>query len=137
MLTKQKYNVMRTRLNEYIRLSRQYCKDNQTNSVPIEVYKTFPKVTNADRSAIEVYEFCTEKPLKYFLYINEKERTATTWTGEKLGVVSFGRKYRDNFGAIRVPVTVQGINGISYYGTYYQSTGDYARITAFKKQRGE
>jgi hypothetical protein len=47
-----------------------------------------PDVSNEERSALEVFEFCQNPPDKYFLYIREKERTATTWTGDVLGQVS-------------------------------------------------
>jgi len=94
-----------------------------------------PDVSNEERSALEVFEFVTNPPDKYFLYINEKNRTATTWTGEKLGDVGFGCEYRDNFGGKRVPITVYAINGRTYHGTYYKSSGDYARIRAKKGQR--
>ena len=40
-----------------------------------------PDVTNAERSALEVFEFCTNPPEKYFLYINREKQSATTWTG--------------------------------------------------------
>jgi hypothetical protein len=50
-----------------------------------------PDVTNAERSALEVFEFCTNPPDKYFLYINREKQTAATWTGDLLGHVSFGR----------------------------------------------
>jgi hypothetical protein len=91
-----------------------------------------PDVTNEERSALEVFEFITNPPDKYFLYINEAKRTATTWTGETLGQVSLGREYRDNFGGKRVPITVHAINGKTYHGTYFKSSGNYARIRARK-----
>jgi len=94
-----------------------------------------PDVTNEERSALEVFEFVANPPDKYFLYINEKDRTATTWTGEKLGAVSFGREYRDNFGGRRIPINVHTINGKTYHGTYYKSSGDYARIRVKKGAR--
>jgi len=91
-----------------------------------------PDVSNEERSALEVFDFVTNPPDKYFLYINEKNATATTWTGNVLGNVSFGREYRDSFGGRRVPVTVRAINGRTYRGTYFKSSGDYARIKAAK-----
>jgi hypothetical protein len=91
-----------------------------------------PDVTNDERSALEVFEFVTNPPGNYFLYINEANRTATTWTGDVLGQVSFGREYRDNFGGKRVPVAIRGINGLTYRGTYFKSSGDYARIRVQK-----
>jgi hypothetical protein len=91
-----------------------------------------PDVTNEERSALEVFEFVSNPPDKYFLYISEANRTATTWTGDTLGQVSFGREYRNNFGGKRVPITVRCINGHLYHGTYYKSSGDYARIRLSK-----
>ena len=88
-------------------------------------------LTNEERSAIEVYEFVAEPPQRYFLYIKEEgpyDGTATTWTGERLGAVTFGRAYRSNFGDKRIPVWIQAINGEHYQGTYYADAGDYARV---------
>jgi hypothetical protein len=94
-----------------------------------------PDVTNDERSALEVFEFVTNPPDKYFLYINEKAQTATTWTGYALGRVFLGREYRDNFGGKRVPITVRAINDRTYHGTYFKSSGDYARIRVKKGER--
>jgi hypothetical protein len=91
-----------------------------------------PDVSNEERSALEVFEFVTNPPDKYFLYINEANRTATTWAGDVLGQVFLGCEYRDNFGGRRVPITVRAINGRTYHGNYYKSSGDYARIRARK-----
>jgi hypothetical protein len=93
-----------------------------------------PDVTNEERSALEVFEFCQTQPDKYFLYIREKDHTATTWTGDTLGEVSFGREWRDSFGGRRVPVTIRAINGHTYNGTYFKSSGDFARIRQSKKK---
>jgi hypothetical protein len=92
-----------------------------------------PDVTNEERSALEVFEFCATPPERYFLYISEDNQTATTWTGDVLGEVSFGREYRDNFGGKRVPVWIRGINGKQYHGTYYKSSGNFARIRQSKR----
>jgi hypothetical protein len=78
-----------------------------------------------------------EKPERYFLYIDEKTRTATIWTGVLLGTVTFGREYKTpSFGrsSVRVPVTIQAVNGLTYHGTYYKSSGDYARVKATKRR---
>lgn len=87
-------------------------------------------VDNELRGAVEYYEWMRDKPRKYFIYVNEQARLATTWNGVMLGAVMFGREYRGNMGDVRVPITVRGLNGLSYRGTYYKSAGDYARITA-------
>lgn len=94
-----------------------------------------PDVTNEERSSMEVFEFVTNPPEKYFLYIGEENSIATTWTGENLGRVYFGREYRDNFGGRRVPVTVVAINGREYHGTYYKSAGSYARVKMAKTRK--
>jgi hypothetical protein len=93
-----------------------------------------PDVSNEERSALEVFEFCQTPPAKYFLYIREKDHTATTWTGDVLGQVSFGREWRDSFGGRRVPVTIRAVNGLTYHGTYFKSSGDFARIRQSKKK---
>jgi len=110
------------------------------NSIPKEIANSFAfadVVDNDLRSAVETYKFLNERPDKYVLYISDKEgafATATTWTGQKLGNVIKGREFRDNFGSKRVPITVMALNGIRYYGTYFKSAGDYARITKYTHQ---
>jgi hypothetical protein len=92
---------------------------------------SIPDVSNEERSAVEVFEFCHDVPDHYFLYIDEQKRTATTWTGDKLGDVTFGREYScPSFGhrSVRQPVTIHAINGRIYHGTYFKSSGNYARV---------
>jgi len=93
--------------------------------------------TNEERSAVEVFEFCRDKPEKYFLYVTITEAggqggIATTWTGEKLGDCRLGHIYGDNFGGKRQSITVRAINGETYHGTYFKSAGDYARVKKAK-----
>lgn len=90
--------------------------------------KTVENMTNEERSALEVSEFKANLPDKYFLYIDENEKTATTWTGEKLGNVVFGREWCDNFGGKRQSIRIHAINGHEYAGTYFKSSGNYARV---------
>ena len=90
--------------------------------------------TNAERGEVEEYQWRASPPDKYFVYVSEAKRVATTWTGDVLGEVGFGREFRDNFGGKRVPITVYGTNGRMYHGTYYKSAGDYARIKAMKSK---
>jgi hypothetical protein len=91
------------------------------------------KLTNKDRSNIEVYEWLKNPPQSYFVYISEKEWDVVTWTGQKLGKVWMGSSYKSNFGDMRRSIDVIGTNGVKYYGTYFCSAGDYARIKAYKK----
>jgi len=97
-----------------------------------------PDVTNEERSALEVFGFVQNPPERYFLYVNEETHEATTWTGDKLGDVRFGRPYEcpafGGFSSTRVPVTIRAINGVTYHGTYYKSSGNFARIRQSKKK---
>jgi hypothetical protein len=94
-----------------------------------------PSVTNAELSAMEVYEFCANPPERYFLYVEVQGHgygIVTTWTGDLLGHFTHGREYRSSFGDVRVPITVKAINGRTYHGIYYESAGSYARIKMSK-----
>lgn len=98
--------------------------------------------TNDEISAIEVYEFMTNPPDKYFLYISSSPgvqdkghkiihlsgRKATTWTGDVLGYVYCGSGFYSNFGDYRIPISIKAINGYWYHGTFFYSAGDYARV---------
>lgn len=119
--------------------TREFLKEKGKNWLSAEESKQIDRemgygVTNEMRSNVEVYRFMKEKPKKYFLYIGHAEREATTWTGQKLGRVLMGHAYHSNFGDIRIPIDVIGINGVKYHGTYFKSAGDYARITAYRNQ---
>lgn len=129
--THEDYKLALEKLSQYDAAANKYRADNKTNGIPIEICASFPfasEVSNEMRSAIEVYEFINTPPNKYFLYINEKEGIAMTWTGQKLGRVTFGQTYRSNLGDKRQSVSIWAINGHTYYGTYYKSSGNYARI---------
>ncbi len=129
------YQTAKQQLEAYELASSAYRKENKTNSIPVGVCKTFPfaDVVNNDlRSEIETYEFINDRPSKYFLYIKEETNEATTWMGQRLGSVTFGREFMDNFGGKRVPIWITAINGVKYSGTYFKSAGDYARVKAIK-----
>lgn len=98
--------------------------------VPADV----PRVTNDETSALEVFDFVNDPPARYFLYINETTCKATTWTGDVLGDVTFGRAWRANMGDARVSIRIRAINGRTYAGTYYKSAGDYARVKAMRRK---
>lgn len=131
MITNERYIELKANLAEYDAWALQFRQRNGWTVIPADAVPPVT-VTNADRSAVEVYEFCSNPPDRYTLYINEKREDATTWTGDGLGRTVFGREYRDNFGGRRVPVTIYAINGRKYVGTYYKSAGDYARVRQVK-----
>lgn len=98
-----------------------FMKAQKRNYITGEESASLPQVTNEERSAVEQYYWHADKPEKYFLYINEAMKTATTWTGD--------------MGDKRIAITVYGNNGVNYYGTFYKSAGDYARVKAMKQSR--
>lgn len=107
-------------------------KDGRACYKPEDVPSWLEIANNNERSALEVYDFVNNPPDKYYLYVNAENKTVTTWTGEVLGRVVFGCSYRSNWGDKRIPITVLGINGRRYHGTYYTDSEDCARIKAFK-----
>lgn len=94
-----------------------------------------PNPTNDERSAVETWDFAHTVPEKAFAYVglvDDRPATITTWTGQKLGdVISYGHEYTTPaFGtrSTRQSLTVRGINGFEYVGTYYVSSGNYCRL---------
>lgn len=104
----------------------------RTSYHPDELPAHIKPPSNEERSALEIFEFQRDKPDRYFFYVSRDKGLATTWTGEELGRVTFGRTYRDNFGGERVAITFHAITGDTYHGTYYKSSGDYARVKKTK-----
>lgn len=137
-ISKTKYEELRGKVNRFekwidsIRDKRTGWASYKPEDIPADVKPD--NTTNEEKSAVELYEFVHDPPERYFLYVKESERIATTWAGEKLGAVLFGREWRDNFGGVRQSIDVIAVNGQRYYGTYYKSAGDYARIRAYKNQ---
>jgi hypothetical protein len=145
MLTKEQYTQTKARIEAL-----EKWRNGRTSYHTSEVPAHLATITNDDRSASEVYEFVTNPPERYFLYINHPEvrstflseqadsvrygssGLATTWTGEKLGDVQFGTTFRSSFGDTRVSIRVYAVNGRTYAGTYYKSAGDYARVKLVK-----
>jgi hypothetical protein len=141
VLTPAQATDLRAKLDRFNAwLDTKRARNGWANYRPEDVPTDVPQVANEDRSALEVFEFCTNPPDKYFLYIKEPVAgqaaplvgQATTWTGDRLGFVRFGRAYRGNMGDTRVPIRIQAINGRNYYGTFYKSAGDYARVRLAK-----
>jgi len=89
-------------------------------------------ITNEERSRAEVAMFKDLKPSSITGYVNEKHAILTTWCGDTLGTIQFGKQYRNNMGDMRQSIRVKGINGITYSGTYFKSAGDYARLKQCK-----
>ncbi|MDH3291537.1 MAG: hypothetical protein OEO20_11400 [Gemmatimonadota bacterium] len=104
---------------------------------PSEVPNDALPPSNAQRSALEVYDWHTTPPSRYLGYVAlPKDHSGpvlfTTWVGDRLGTARLGPRYRcPGFAGSyseRQSITVHGDNGRTYAGTYYVSTGDYARV---------
>lgn len=132
MINETTYNEYKSR---YRKWAEQYTSGNGWISVPAgHTPPAEANSTNEERTAMEVYEWHRDKPDRYFLYVNPETRKGTTWTGEELGYICFGREWRSNMGDTRVAINLFGNNGVVYHGVYYKSAGDYARVTAYKEQ---
>ena len=129
MITESEYKILKNKYNQF-----NFARNGRTVLSP-EDLKTMPEQPTADEiSSIEVYEFITNPPDKYFLYVDAKKNIVTTWTGEVLGKCYLGRKYKSNMKDVRQSIDVYAINGKKYFGIYYTSAGDYARIKLCKNQ---
>lgn len=93
--------------------------------------------TDSELSAVEVWEFANMPPKALFAYVDKATSTMRTFNGDVLGSVTFGKEHKSpGFnGAFskRVPIKVTGINGLTYYGTWYKSAGTYARLKVCSK----
>lgn len=138
MLTAAEYATLRAKIDTF-EAARAELFSPQSSLSQEDMAKLPEHPSNNERSAVEVYEFCANPPDRYLAYIKEVNgypRELTTWTGTYLGAACTAGSgaYRDNLGGIRVPITVVGINGKEYYGTYYKSAGNYCRIRLKKGQ---
>ena len=107
-----------------------YSTEDQAAILKLAGLKQAP--TNDDREDISVFEFMRDKPDRLDCYVDEKNHTAIFWTPRStIGTVTFGRDYQTPaFGSpsTRAPVTVHAVNGCVYAGTYFKSSGNYARL---------
>jgi len=139
MINRDQYEALKRRFEQF-----EIWRAGRT-SYPADSVPKLLEVTNEERSEMEVYEFVTDPPEKYFLYCSfskdakNNEFThygasgfATTWTGQKLGNIQCGHTWRSNWGDTRVSIRVYGINGVTYAGTYFKSSGNYARVKRVK-----
>ena len=142
MITTERYNE----LNEKSGRFAAWLGDRRSYR-PEEVPAHCPAPTNEERSQMEVFQFVNMPPEKYFCYIRRVDCDgnpaaasmrfqATTFTGEILGEGILGHGYETPAfyrPSRRYPVRFKAINGREYAGTYYASSGDYARIKAVKQ----
>ena len=141
MITGTKYNALKRKIAAFDKwVDTQRSVNGWASFLPSDVPKHIKQVSNAERSSVEVYEFIHNPPEKYLVYIRrnvikpglvDSRIEATTWTGQVLGYGKLGKFYRCGRSR-RYSVVFQGINGHSYKGTFYASSGDYARVHKVK-----
>lgn len=97
--------------------------------------------SNEDRSLVEVYEFEHMDAGKdgYMAYWKDG-RVIVNWMGAVLAeILHQGGSYRSpafgGRGSERVNFRALGIDGHTYSGTYYKSSGDYVRMKRVKGGR--
>lgn len=135
MITKIRYKTLIAK----IALFEQW-RNGRTSYHPSELPQDLKVPTNAERSQVEVYEFVTNPPDRYFCYVKrniaapgvvDNKVTLTTWTGQILGYGYLGKCYFTGvrpFQSKRYTLKFTGINEVKYKGVYYASSGDYCRI---------
>ena len=95
---------------------------------PSELPSTINPPTNEERSKVELFDWMTDPPERYFAYPSEDWTHVVNWTGELLGkIIWAGREWRSNMGDKRTPIRVSGSNGRLYSGTIF---GTYLRLRA-------
>lgn len=131
MLTAQEAEMIRAQYKKHEHWLREVWRKNSYRAEDVPAGCEYPGTEKV--SALEVYEFCSDIPDRYFLYIRHETGEAITFGGDLLGSVLFGREWQSNMGDRRVPITIKAINGYTYYGTYYKDAGDYARVKRAKQ----
>ena len=131
MITENQYNEFKAKYETYHAARKVVCGN--SNCVTPEQQKMLPESPKSEEiSAVEVYEFITNPPTKYTSYVNLKEKTVTTWTGEILGKITGKQKYKNNMGANMQQIWFKGINGKNYYGFYPSDNQDCCNFKQVK-----
>lgn len=135
MIEANQAKAIREKLNEHEQ-ARNNLFPNKCSFTPQEMDQLPPRPTNDELAQLEVYDWITNPPEKYFTYVTEVRNVPAsigTWTSLPLGIVTdYGRVvtcYTPSGGQYQKQhITVKGTNGYDYQGWYYCSTGTYARI---------
>ncbi len=87
--------------------------------------------TNDERSELEMFEFTRNRPDRYFAYYDQTMSKVTTFTGQKLGDITWkGQIYKTGWGqgARKQRVRVRAITGDTYAGPCELDAGTYCRL---------
>ena len=141
--TDERYADLKARNAAHQAWSEQYRKPSGWIVISPNEQATCPpeaRISNDERSELEVAEWHRDPPDAYFLYVmrsKDDHAYAATWCGHALSVgpVALGPVWRDNMGGKRRSIRFMGTNGHEYAGWYFTSSGDYARVKRLKGKR--
>lgn len=120
------------RANAYWKANATFSRNGgSTMSAELSSHPDYAACDNAMRGRVERFEIFRDRPDKIFAYLSSDCASVINWTGDLLGTVSMGRKYRSNFGDWRYPFQTV-IAGRKYSGIGYGGGGMYCRLRAIK-----
>ena len=129
------YTILRAKIdNHEVERDRRFPRQ----SYPSDTVFDNPAPTNAERAAVQMFEFMRDKPARYGFYVQPYDEKAAnlavTWTGEKMGeVIRRGAIHRNNFGARWMQLTIRAINGVVYSGRWYFDRQQYVNVKAVRR----
>lgn len=136
MIDKQTADDIRTR-HKHHNDARRNLFPGKYSFTPAELATLPPNPSNDELGQLEDYDWRTNPPDRYFLYVEENDNNkpvkVTNWTGITLGTItSFGNVltcYTPNGGRYqKQAISFKGTNGCDYHGWYQCSSGTYARV---------
>ncbi len=97
--------------------------------------KTHVEDVEAHNAALEKQELEAWRlvPEQFAVYVNEANRTVTTWRGVLLGTITEWTQFRTNISRNIVAIRFRGTNGARYYGRY---GADWSQLCRVRKAKG-
>ena len=145
MITQEQAQTIKTRFATYELARKSYDPKGYVNGrsydsrqqLEIERMSGTTLPTNQELSSVEVFEFANSAPKSFYAYVNKSTNSIETFNGDFLGNVVFGKEHKypafNKTFSKRVPIKVNAINGLTYYGVWYKSSGNYARLKVCSK----
>lgn len=121
MLTSAEHAALRAKLATYAAWAEQFKQRNGWTVIPADAVPPVT-VTNDERSAVETFELCRDKPDAFLAYVEADEGGAwavTTWTGEKLSADLIAGASYPNPRASYTSRTLTPIRIKSIWGDWY------------------
>lgn len=139
MITAEQHAALRAKLATYDAWAAQFKQRNGWTVIPADAVPPV-KVTNDERSAVEVFELCRDKPDAFLAYVSAEGGSwrIATWTGEKLSAdLIAGASYRNprpsHTSRTLTPIRVKSIWGDWYMGRAL-GAGIYVRLRKTKRR---